>query len=348
MSYSFRLNSVDRADWLNLASNFLDYNYRQTWVFSCASAFRVGALSEHIAIECPERGVVALADVRIKLSPLFNCGIAYINGGPLLWREGRCQQDVANAVVDSLVREYVHQRRLTLRVAPPLRGEAVNGPLEIALSSRAFVKPNGRATIVVDISCDESEIRKRFHQKWRNCLNKSERSGLTVRAGKSSGFFKEFTPLFNDFLREKNFTVDLDAGFYERVQEEATEKDRFYVSLADYQGQVVAGHVASMLGDTCVYLLGAANRKGRDLNAAYFLQWQVIQSSKAAGCRWYDLGGIDPEHNPGVYDFKKRMGGQERALPGPYELHPGGLRTFLTRCGEGVYRRLKPLLLARL
>lgn len=343
-SHLCSLRQVDSATWTNLTSCFADDNYRHSWEFGLASAFRVGARSEHVAIECPGHGVVALADVRIRKVPYFGGGIAYINGGPLIWRDGLCQQEAVNAVVDSLVREYVHQRQLTLRVAPPLRGEAVDGPLEIALSSRAFVKLDGRATIVVDISCAETEIRKRFHQKWRNCLNKSERSGLTVRAGQSFGFFKEFTPLFNDFLREKNFTVDLDAGFYERVQEEATEKDRFYVSLADYQGQVVAGHVASMLGDTCVYLLGAANRKGRDLNAAYFLQWQVIRASKAAGCRWYDLGGIDPVHNPGVYDFKKRMGGQERALPGPYELHPGGLRTLLTRCGEWVYRRLKPLL----
>lgn len=344
MDAQYRLRIVDRDVWTHLAITFLDYNYRQSWEFGTACAKRVRAASEHVAIEHPELGVVALADVRIRKIPFLGGGIAYINGGPLTCRKGLCHEAIADAVVDVLVREYVQQRRLTLRMAPPIRGNVTKGSLEVALISKGFAELASRATIVLDLAHEESEIRKRFHPKWRNHLNKSERAGLTVCMGTDLTLFEEFIPLFNSLISAKNFIVDLDADFYRRVQENTEETDRFNISLAYYQGKAVAGHVASILGDTSVYLLGAADKTGRTLDAAYLLQWQVIQLSKAAGCRWYDLGGIDPDQNPGVYDFKKRMGGEEKMLPGNYQLHPNGMRALLTRYGERFYRSLKPLL----
>ena len=47
--------------------------------------------------------------------------------------------------------------------------------------------------------------------------------------------------------------------------------------------------------------------------------------AKHQGTLWHDLGGIDPEANPGVYQFKSRMGGEEMKAKGPYEAKPRGL-----------------------
>ena len=41
------------------------------------------------------------------------------------------------------------------------------------------------------------------------------------------------------------------------------------------------------------------------------MEWAVSQ-----GCTRYDLEGIDPDNNPGVYAFKKKMGGEEVDLAG--------------------------------
>ena len=65
------------------------------------------------------------------------------------------------------------------------------------------------------------------------------------------------------------------------------------------------------MGDTAIYLLGATNERARELKAAYFLQWQAMLWLKDRGARWYDLGGIDPEANPGGYHFKSGFGGNE-------------------------------------
>jgi lipid II:glycine glycyltransferase (peptidoglycan interpeptide bridge formation enzyme) len=201
-----------------------------------------------------------------------------------------------------------------------------------------------KKTILLDLSLEEAGIRSNFHQKWRNCLNKSEKNGLTVRIEQDYATFLQFIPLFNELINEKKFSVDLGSDFYGGVQKVAPVGDKFIIMLAENEGRVIAGHVASNLGDTCVYLLGAADKTGREMNAAYLLQWKAIQLGKAAGLRWYDLGGIDAEKNPGVYTFKKRMGGQERTLPGPYQMKPVGAKATLAELGEKLYTRLKPYL----
>ncbi len=167
---------------------------------------------------------------------------------------------------------------------------------------------------------------------------------MTLRVGKDAFLFQEFKPLLDDLIEKKAFSVDLGVDFYANVHSRSDEVDKFIITLAEMGGQPVAGHVASILGDTCVYLLGASNNVGRKLNAAYLLQWQVIEMAKAAGCRWYDLGGIDKQTNPGVYRFKQRMGGHEVDIPGPFEMRSPSMRGLLTQFGETVYSSLKPYL----
>ncbi len=77
--------------------------------------------------------------------------------------------------------------------------------------------------------------------------------------------------------------------------------------------------------------------------ASYLLQWHTIQQARQRGCRWYDLGGIDPLGNPGVYHFKQGLGGQDVCAPGPFELRPAGLRRHIVRTGEWVYRSARAL-----
>ena len=73
------------------------------------------------------------------------------------------------------------------------------------------------------------------------------------------------------------------------------------------------------------------------------IQLNAIVVAKSHGMRWYDLGGIDPEANPGVYHFKKGLSGTEVRAAGPYEVRPGGLTGRITLAGETVYRAYRQL-----
>jgi len=69
---------------------------------------------------------------------------------------------------------------------------------------------------------------------------------------------------------------------------------------------------------------------------SYLLQWRAIQWLKGKGCRWYDLGGINPETNPGVYHFKAGLSGIDVHHIGIYESCNNFLSSQLVRWGERV------------
>ncbi|MHC4711620.1 MAG: GNAT family N-acetyltransferase [Planctomycetota bacterium] len=61
-------------------------------------------------------------------------------------------------------------------------------------------------------------------------------------------------------------------------------------------------------------------------------------SAHERGLWYYDLGGIDPEGNVGVYNFKKGLRGLELWAPGPFESVPSIVRGVITHGAEDLYR----------
>jgi len=336
----YNIRRLDRKEWSNLASGFLDYNYRQLWAFGNEAANRVGAISEYVAI-CYSNKIIGLANVRIKKLPLFNIGIAYITGGPLVRKRKQQGLDSFRLCLKVLQHEYVRKRSLILRIICPIAEKNCMSE-QIKLFENANYSLTNMSkvyrTMVVDLERSESEIRTGLHQKWRNCLNRSEKNHLNIIKGTDTTIFQKFNKLYMELRERKNFDVDLEPDFYEKVQQELENTEKFVVHVAEFEGKPVAAHVGSYLGDTAVYLLGASNIKGNDMNASYLLQWHVMNYAKEKGCRWYDLGGIDPDNNPDVFRFKKRMGGIELTAAGPFQIIPTGGKGQLTLIIEHIYR----------
>jgi lipid II:glycine glycyltransferase (peptidoglycan interpeptide bridge formation enzyme) len=62
----------------------------------------------------------------------------------------------------------------------------------------------------------------------------------------------------------------------------------------------------------------------------------AIEQARNVGNNFYDLGGIDPQRNPDVYRFKRRLNGRLVTEVGPYELAPDGFRKKLIQTLERV------------
>jgi lipid II:glycine glycyltransferase (peptidoglycan interpeptide bridge formation enzyme) len=132
-------------------------------------------------------------------------------------------------------------------------------------------------------------------------------------------------------------------AFFRRVQAGEQSAQQLVLHLAWQEGELIAGHIGSFVGDTAVYLVGAATAKGRELRASYLLQWAVIEHAKSVGNLFYDLGGIDAQANPNVYSFKKGIGGRQVTEAGTYEFAPGPLTCRLLHFMEDAYSRLQSL-----
>jgi lipid II:glycine glycyltransferase (peptidoglycan interpeptide bridge formation enzyme) len=140
-------------------------------------------------------------------------------------------------------------------------------------------------------------------------------------------------------MLRKNFDTTVSVDEFQRVQERLSPEQKMVVLIARRKGLAVSGLVASTIGATGIYLLGATGDEGMKAKGSYLLQWHVLRRLKERGCDWYDLGGVDPEANPGVYHFKQGLGGDEVLHIGSYDLH----RNRLNKWGLGAAERLKRL-----
>lgn len=342
------VTQLDRATWEREAALFADYNYRQGWAFGLAAAAHVGAVSEHVA--CVTDGVLrGLADVRVKGLPVVGGGVAYVNGGPLVRRVNEpstVHLDRLRGVTQMLHAEYVKDRGMVLRIVGTIGDARWSAAQDEVLEAAGFV-PSTMATtyrtMIRRVDEPMSVIRSGLAQKWRNCLNKAERQGVTVTAHRDTGSMQRFVLLYDEFVARKGVHANHDAAYFMKVQQDACSascgsEEPLTVRLAERDGELLAGHVSSSLGDTCVYLLGATSPAGLRCNAAYLLQWDTICAAHNAGRVWYDLGGIDPQANPGVHHFKEGVRGIDVTAVGPYEACSKSVLGLVSSSSEKLYR----------
>ncbi len=344
MKSELRITAAPVQDWHDWAHSFADLTYRHTWAYGSACAARVGAASEHIVVHDRAGKLLGLADVRVRRMPLVGGGIAYVNGGPLVRRDDAGDRDRLAQVVAALRQRYVHERGLVLRIALPCGPAGWLAEAAAVLESAGFdgvQRGENYRTFMIDLTAPAAGLRAGLARNWRNHLSQSERKPLAIESGTDAELFDTFCGLYVQLLERKRFAVDLDAEFHARLQQQLALDERFVITVARLDGRAVAGHVASSLGDTSVYLLGASTPEGLQSKATYRLQWEVMTRAKDRGFRWYDLGGVDPLTNPGVYSFKAGMGGQAVTVPGPFECRPRAWRAPVALGGERVFRAIR-------
>lgn len=337
-----KVETVDAGQWRTLARSFDDYNYRQLWEYGQACAHRRNAVSEHVRIHDNGR-TLALADVRIKQMGTLG-GIAYIDGGPLVRGNDEDATQRLRVALEALIEEYVNHRKLLLRIQPPLGAPRWNRQAAEVFESAGF-QVNSEAkpyrTFLIDLHRDEEALMGGLAKKWRYNLRKAMKDDFVLRTGCEDELFDEFCRLHDRFREAKGFEVPLEPAFYADVQRRLPLRDRMVVSLAEKDGQVIAGHVYSALGDTAVNLFRAMTPEAAKTQVSYLLQWNAVAAAAARGFGCYDMGGIDPEGNPGVYSFKKGLGGEETAAAGPFEYGSDSLRGLLVHGAEKLYRKIR-------
>jgi lipid II:glycine glycyltransferase (peptidoglycan interpeptide bridge formation enzyme) len=71
---------------------------------------------------------------------------------------------------------------------------------------------------------------------------------------------------------------------------------------------LLAVRAAGLFGDTAWDLLAAAGASARKVYASHATLWALFEHCSQQGLSHYDLGGVDPIGNKGVYDFKQGAG----------------------------------------
>ncbi len=307
---------VDRAtppEWSRMLDLFEDANVYQTWSYGEVRWGRKNL--SHLVLKRDEE-IVGIAQLRIIQPTRLNFGMAYLRWGPLCHRRGRAiAPDVVVNMARALHQEYIGRRRLFLQILPNAFVGSQRGLIFQSAFSRFTEEPRTSAnlyrTFVLDLTPPLEELRRKLDAKWRNKLTQSEKKGLKVTAGNGIEEYKTFCQMYQQMRKRKAFDTTVDVEEFGRIHESLTGAHRMRVLICEQGGAPVAGIVISAMGDSAIYLLGATSDDGLNAKGAYLLQWSMIQWLKDNGFRWYDLGGIDPQRNPGVFSFKRGLSGSD-------------------------------------
>ena len=339
--YRSEVNGVAESEWANLVDCFQDANIYQTWSYG---AVRWGEERLSHLVLRRNNEVVAVAQLRIIHFPFFRSGIAYLRWGPLCHPRGReFEPEILRQMAIALHEEYVQKRGLLLRVLPNAFAGSQRAELFLAAFSQLAGMPlqtsNAERTLLLDLTPSLEELRKHLDQKWRNQLNRAEKNGLSIREGTAPEDFQVFAGIYHSMRFRKKFDTTVDINEFARIQQRLSETQRMKIMNCLQQGAPVAGIVCSAMGDSAVYLLGATGENGLNAKGTYLLQWAMIKWLKQNGIHHYDLGGIDPERNPGVYHFKRGLSGREVSYVGQISLCENLFSSLLMSAGDFVRRR---------
>jgi len=104
------------------------------------------------------------------------------------------------------------------------------------------------------------------------------------------------------------------------------------VHTRNEQGSLVAMRAAFVNGPYAWDALAAANSEARKIYASYVCAWKLIEVLNEMGVNEFDLAGIDPKENEGVFNFKKGLGGHRHTYLGEWETsQPSMIKHLLGR-----------------
>lgn len=241
--------------------------------------------------------------------------IAYAPGGFVCARPVGAREYVAflrRETGASFVYARTHMITPTKFYNPDLRG---NGWIPVSKRLSAS------ATLKLRLDHPEEERRAGLSFNWRRNLKRSEQHENIVTI--------ETSPSIDDVLR---LHVELESLKGEHVN--SWESSRTHVErLVEHfgsrlvvakcvseQGLLRAVRGAVITGGCAFDFLAATSLEGRKHYASHGTLWALANELARRGVVRYDLGGIDPVNNRGVYDFKHGTGAMEVTYGEEYDV----------------------------
>lgn len=162
-------------------------------------------------------------------------------------------------------------------------------------------------TLELDLTREIETIEAELDPKWRRNLAKARRNpDLEVRvlseADERRRAFDVFTGMYAALQRRKGFSNSLDPQAFRDL---AATDPRLVILEVRENGTPILVRIAHRAASRWTDFFAASNDRARATNAAALSVWSLIERAKDEGCPVYDLGGIDPAGNRGVFDFKR-------------------------------------------
>lgn len=202
------------------------------------------------------------------------------------------------------------------------------------------------STITLKLDGSLDELLLSLPQKGRHAIRRAERDGVTTaRVKPTDANCRKMYALLSE-TAEGQFGIR-PYEYYATFWKTFFKAGRGQLFFASYEGKVVAGAYAMVLGTKSTYKDGASIRQRTAYGASHLLQWDVISWAKEQGAVIHDFCGAPPSdeiNNPdhphyGIGRFKLSFSKDVADFIGCYDkvLSPVRYKAW-TKIGERVYR----------
>jgi hypothetical protein len=233
----------------------------------------------------------------------------YPLGVGLVWSEGGPIGDLS--VCDTNLQEAMKQTTGLKRIYCRFRCDRARHVHDaLRLGAQGWSAPwsplTSNYSMSLDLTQDEDRLLAACDQNWRRNLRRSKECNLRIREWQD--------PSVDEVLSVYVAMQDL-KGLEEQHSREEIEQllknlkqQIILYRCDDEQGELVSLLGCVVVGNRACALFWATTERGRKIHASYAIFWALVQHCKNIGVISYDLAGIDPVRNPGVYRFKKATG----------------------------------------
>jgi hypothetical protein len=192
-------------------------------------------------------------------------------------------------------------------------------PIDDASRTLTAVAPK---TIWLDLGRGAASLWQELDKQWRYGVGRARREGVICESTGDDNDIASFFSLCREISSSKGFQLPGSLGLISRLLKVNFCADTSaHLFVARVPEGLAAGACILRCGRSIHYFWGASDRRFSKYRAGEALQWTIIEWGIERGCLLYDLEGIDPVQNPGVYEFKKKMGGRIVSLEG-MRYHP--------------------------
>ncbi|MGE5112429.1 MAG: lipid II:glycine glycyltransferase FemX [Acidobacteriaceae bacterium] len=306
MSDAFGVSEIaDERQWTELLLGFEYPHPMQTWQWGEARALLGGAVSRW-SVTKNERCVL-LAQCFTRRKKGIPLRLAWVPRGPVC----ADTEDVGSALTE--LGRVLRARGFRVLVVQPYSPHSSHRFLRrVPFRKREY-------TFVVKLPTLSDKVGQLLRTKG---INRFEREGGAIVERTGEDAVDTLVRQYARLAERKEFRQYGGEQLIRNIWKTYSRSDDPRLSAQIFHAEVGSQTASSCLvlrmNRTAHFMWAATDYEMRKVRSGEAMQWHLMQTLRSKGVELYDLEGADKKRNPGVYEFKAKLGGVlvERAPAG--------------------------------
>ena len=301
------------SEWNKTIDHFDDMNVYQTSEWADHKSTSGWSVVRLVCLADGAR-VVSAAQCLYRSGPLSTV-VVWVPGGPI------GDLNTVTSIFVDLLKSHLNTKLIYVRIAVMRSSDHVTaGQLASYKWNKSTTTIGTKSSLVHLLDAEESIRLTRCSTNWKRNLKRSTKiqSYPYVWQKPDSTSLSSAYQEMNDYKQIEGVSLNRSAQDLQSAIDVFGDK-LILVRSDDADGNALAIRGAICFGDTAWDYIAITTPAGRKTYASYAVFWALAESCFQLGMRQFDLGGIDPINNRGVYDFKKGTGSYQVDYEGEWD-----------------------------